>query len=206
MVGARVMIAGPPRSGKSTVLHNLLRRALQDPSFTSRLLLDGKGDQLVRYAHVPGVTYQDAGDLEEWLSLLHAVAHDLPTRYQQLITTGRRKAEPGSARVLVVIDGLDRIVRDPKFGREIAETLSLIADRPDALSDVLIFTVQTDKRQPSGQDLHLKTDVIITMESENHPGVFAIQSAPSGPIKATGQTLLLESDHDTLSAPLTQDI
>jgi hypothetical protein len=202
MDGARIMITGPAHSGKSTVLHNLLRRALRDPSFTTRLLLDGKGTRLVSYAQVPGVTYQDASDLEVWLTLLHAIAHDLPTRYQKLISENKRKADPGSSRVLVVIDGLESTLRDPKFGREIAETLLLVADRPDAFADVLIFTIQTDKRQHPKQDVTFKADLIVNMDSEDNPGHFAIQSTLSGPVEASGQARYLESNDDEVISTL----
>jgi hypothetical protein len=93
-------------------------------------------------------------------------------------------------------------LRDPKFGREIAETLLLVADRPDAFADVLIFTIQTDKRQHPKQDVTFKADLIVNMDSEDNPGHFAIQSTLSGPVEASGQARYLESNDDEVISTL----
>lgn len=191
MQGGRIVVAGPAKSGKTTVLYSLLQRALADPSFATRILLDGKGDALSRYAHLSGVTYYGPDDYQDWLKTLQMAARELPGRYQKLINAGKRRVEPGAARLLVVIDGLERAIADPRVGREIAETLLLVADRPDALADVLMMTVQSSKPQPTAQEVLVRTDVLIVMPSGDKSGAFSIQTNLSGPVEGSGQARLV---------------
>ncbi|MFZ6026114.1 MAG: FtsK/SpoIIIE domain-containing protein [Chloroflexota bacterium] len=193
MNGGRVAIVGSANAGKTTLLHGLLQRVMADPSFTARIFLDGKGDALMPYAHLPGVTYLGPEEYPDWLKTLQDIVRDLPARYQKLIAEGKRKVEPGSARVLVVVDGFERVRDDPRFGREIVETLQLVADRPDALADVMLLVAQSAKLPLSHQDVPVRVDVVVTMSSEENPGAFTLQTSLNGPVVANGQARLVRA-------------
>jgi len=185
--GAQIVVAGPERSGKSTVLHGLLQRALRDPSFSTRILLDGKGSDLAPYAQLPGVIYHDASEMSEWVNLLRTAARDLPARYQQLLAEGKRKVDPGSPRTLIVVDDVGQAIRHPQYGHEIAESLQLIAEEPEALADVLMVTVESDSNRLS-RDMTFNANAVISLRSASTPGAFTLRDSASGLVEATGQT------------------
>jgi len=185
--GARIVVVGPEHSGKSTVLHSLLQRALRDPSFSTRILLDGKGRDLAPYAQLPGVIYHDATELDAWVNLLRTAARELPARYQQLLADGKRKTDPGSPRSLIVIDDVEQAIRQPQYGPEIAAALQLIAEEPEALADVLLVAVQSDPQRLS-RDLTFNANAMISLRSSGTPGAFTLRDSVSGLVEATGQT------------------
>ncbi len=185
--GARIVINGPPRSGKTTVLHSLLRRALRDPNFSIRILLDGKANTLAAYAQMPNVTYYDANNLDKWIMALDAIAREMPARYQRLLASNTRAAGPGVPRVLLVIDDVRHAIRDPKFGAQIAQTLLLIAEQPSLLADVLILTTHYTEEQAGQREATFNANVVINLSSAIMPGSFTIRSSPTGPIEAVGQ-------------------
>lgn len=198
--GARIMVNGPPRSGKSTLLHNLLQRALRDPSFTVRVLLDGKGSNLAPYAQLSNVTYRDAAELADWPDVLRGIARDLPARYQHLMGSGKRKADLGDPRVLIVVDDIYSAIRDQDFGSEIAEAMLLIAEQPGGLADVLIFTTQQVEQHAAARDATFNANVVITLRSTSTPGAFTIKSSLAGPVEAAGQARY--ADNDNISAAI----
>jgi energy-coupling factor transporter ATP-binding protein EcfA2 len=190
--GARILVTGPSRSGKSTVLHHLLSRALPDTSFDEIILLDGKGSELEVYAQVPGAIYYGPEDIEEWIPLLRDVANDMPVRYAAL--GGKRLADEGAPRKLVVIDEVQRATRS-KYGREVTESLLLIAEQSGALRDVLILTVQRAKHRTLSKDIAYNASLIVQMLSATRPGYFEVRtSIDSRSAQATGQARTADDD------------
>jgi hypothetical protein len=192
--GARILIVGPTRSGKSTVLHQLVWRALSDGSFTRRIILDGKGSELAPYAQVDGVIYYDANQLDEWVPALQAIADDMPGRYQIMVDEGKRKADPGSPRDLIIIDEVQRATRNKERGKEITEALRLIAEQSGALADVMILTTQRAKHHTLSKDITYNANAIITMESAARPGLFNIRSSTSGAAEVSGQARYVDDN------------
>lgn len=183
--GARILVTGPSRSGKSTVLHHLLSRALPDASFDEVILLDGKGSELEVYAQVPGAIYYGPEDIEEWIPLLRDVADDMPVRYAAL--GGKRLADEGAPRKLIVIDEVQRATRS-KYGRELTEALLLIAEQSGALRDVLILTTQRAKHRTLSKDIAYNASLIVQMLSATRPGYFEVRtSIDSRSAQANGQ-------------------
>jgi energy-coupling factor transporter ATP-binding protein EcfA2 len=190
--GARILVTGSSRSGKSTVLHHLLSRALPDASFDEIILLDGKGSELEVYAQVPGAIYYGPEDIEEWIPLLRDVANDMPVRYAAL--GSKRLADEGAPRKLVVIDEVQRATRS-KYGRELTESLLLIAEQSGALRDVLILTVQRAKHRTLSKDIAYNASLIVRMLSATRPGYFEVRtSIDSRSAQATGQARTADDD------------
>jgi energy-coupling factor transporter ATP-binding protein EcfA2 len=172
--GARILIVGPSRSGKSTVLHHLLSRALPDTSFDEIILLDGKGSELEVYAQVPGAIYHGPDQIEDWIPLLRDVASDMPLRYTAL--KGKRLADEGAPRKLVVIDEVQRATRS-KYGRELTESLLLIAEQSGALRDVFILTTQRAKHRTLSKDIAYNASLIVQLLSATRPGYFEVRTS-----------------------------
>jgi energy-coupling factor transporter ATP-binding protein EcfA2 len=184
--GARVLIVGPSRAGKSTVLHTLLSRALPDTSFDEIILLDGKAAELKVYAGVPGVIYYGPDKVEEWIPLLRQISDDIPARYTAL--GGRRLADEGAPRKLIVIDEVQRATRG-KHGPAITQSLLLIAEQSGALRDVVILTTQRAKHRTLSKDISHNASLIVRMVSPTRPGYFEVRtSIESRSAQATGLT------------------
>lgn len=190
--GARILVTGPSRSGKSTVLHHLLSRALPDPSFDEIILLDGKGSELEVYAQVPGAIYHGPENIEEWIPLLRDVADDMPVRYAAL--GSKRLADEGALRKLIVIDEVQRATRS-KYGRELTKALLLIAEQSGALRDVLILTTQRAKHRTLSKDIAYNASLIVQMLNATRPGYFEVRtSIDSRSAQATGQARPADDD------------
>jgi hypothetical protein len=175
--GARVLVIGPTRSGKSTILQHMCRRALADPTFSRIVLLDGKGPELITWSKVvPGTLYHGADDIGAWVEPLETVAAELPVRYAALTQAGLRKAEPGSARNLIIIDEVQRATRG-EHGKDVTAALMLIAEQSGALGDVLIITTQRAKHRTLDKNISTNASIIIAMKGPDYPGRFDLYTS-----------------------------
>ncbi len=190
--GVRILVVGPTRSGKSTILHWLLKRALKDESFNEIVLMDGKGPELQAYAQVPGVAYFGPEDLERWPEVLRGVSDELPVRYAAL--GGARIASDDAPRKLVVIDEVQRATRGEQ-GKEITEALLLIAEQSGALRDVLVLTTQRAKHRTLSKDITYNASLIVQTVGATSPGRYGVRTSieQRKPLKV-GQSQVVEDE------------
>lgn len=171
--GARILIVGPSRAGKSTVLHHLLRRALADRSFNQIILMDGKGPELTMYDRLPDVACHGPQELADWPGVLQGISDGLPARYADL--GGERIAPEDAPRKLIVIDEVQRATRS-KHGREITQALLLIAEQSGALRDVVIITTQRAKHRMLSKDITYNASLIVEMVGATSPGRYGVKT------------------------------
>jgi len=188
--GARILVVGPTRSGKSTVLHWLLRRGLKDRSFNEIVLMDGKGPELQMYARVSGVTYFGPENLDAWPGVLREISDELPVRYAAL--GGERIAPEGVPRKLIVIDEVQRGTRG-EWGKEITQALLLISEQSGALRDVVVLTTQRAKHRTLSKDITYNASLIVGMVGATTPGRYGVRTSieQSRPI-AVGQSKMAD--------------
>lgn len=136
-------ITGKSGSGKSTALHNLLANLLLD-EWEKVILLDGKGSELVNYAHLDTVVYYGPEQLAEWAITLERYAMGMPPRYASLVARELREALPTDARTLIVIDEVQKGTNAKEIGTAIKNSLDLITEQNRALHDMLIISTQRD--------------------------------------------------------------
>jgi hypothetical protein len=175
--GARVLVTGPSRSGKSTILHHLCRAALADPTFDEIVLLDGKGPELIAWSGIsPVISYCGPEDITDWIAPLERIVASFPARYDALVKAGRRKAKPGMPRKLVVIDEVQRASR-AEHGKKITAALLTIVEQSGALGDVLIITTQRATHHSLDKSISYNANLIIALTSPDRPGRFELYSS-----------------------------
>ena len=155
MESLRVLVEGPSRSGKTTILHNFLSHALRF-SWLKVLLLDGKGE-LSFYRDVEGVTYHGPTETEAWAEKLAAIAEAYPERFAQMFAEGLQQKESSEPGVLVVIDEANHGLGDEldgKIRKAISHSLRMIAGKGGALNDVLWVTVPYIEELPKAVRIH----------------------------------------------------
>ncbi|MBN1888612.1 MAG: hypothetical protein JW850_11500 [Thermoflexales bacterium] len=175
--GARVLVTGPSRSGKSTVLHHLCRAAMADPTFDEIVLLDGKGPELIAWAGAtPVVSYCGPEDIAAWIAPLERIVQGFPARYAGLVKAGLRRAEPGGNRKMIVIDEVQRASRI-ELGKKIMAALLTIAEQSGALGDVLVITTQRATHHSLDKSISYNANLVIALTSPEHPGRFELYSS-----------------------------
>lgn len=171
--GARVLITGPSRSGKSTILHHLCRQVLADLSFDEIVLLDGKGPELVVWSQVaPGVLeYHGADDIAAWIAPLERIANGLPDRYAAMVAAGLRQAPVGSRRKFIAVDEIQKATRS-EYGKRVTAAMLTVTEQSGALRDVVIITTQRATHRTLDKNISYNANAIIALRSASHPGQF----------------------------------
>lgn len=140
----RIGLTGATRSGKSTAIHNFLYHTLRF-KWEKIVLLDGKGSELCFYEGLPGVVYWGPEDTEEWANELAMITGGYSARFAELAAEKLREAPYGRPRYLVIVDEVQRGVRDESVGpikKAITLALQIMSEQSGALGDCMLLSSQ----------------------------------------------------------------
>lgn len=111
-------------------------------------MLDGKGSELCFYEGLPGVIYWGPKDTEEWANELAMITEGYSARFAELAAEGVREAPYEKPRYLVIIDEVQRGVRDESVGpikKAITLALQIMSEQSGALGDCMLLSSQREE-------------------------------------------------------------